>query len=80
MSYKKDIKEHLSPDDRKQKKVLSHASVASSVTLLGGGCLDMLELVSEELLSYAGTGLIGTVGFLAMRCYISAEKDSLGID
>ncbi len=80
MSYKKDIKEHLSPKDHRQKKTLGHVSAASSAALLGGGCLDMLELVSEELLSYAGTGLIGTVGFLAMRVFISAEKDSLGID
>jgi len=80
MSYKKDIKEHLTIEDRKQKKTLGHVSVASSATLLGGGALDFLELVSEEILSFAGIGVIGTVGFLAMRCFISAEKDSLGLD
>jgi len=32
------------------------------------------------VLSYAGVGLFGTVGFLAMRIFISAEKDSLRID
>lgn len=80
MSYKKDIKEHLTVEDRKQKKTLGHVSAASSAALFGGGALDFLELVSEEILSFAGVGVIGTVGFLAMRCFISAEKDSLGID
>ncbi len=55
-------------------------SLASSATVMGGAALDFLELVSEEVLSYTGVGLFGTVGFLAMRVLISAEKDSLRID
>ena len=55
-------------------------SLASSATVMGGAVFDFLELVSEEVLSYAGVGLFGTVGLLAMRILISAEKDSLGMD
>ena len=80
MSYHKDIKEHLSPEDHANKKSITTVSFASSVTLVGGAAFDFLELVSEEVLSYAGVGLFGTVGFLAMRIFISAEKDSLGLD
>ena len=80
MSYHKDVKEHLTPEDHANKKSITTVSLASSVTLVGGAAFDFLELVSEEVLSYCGVGLFGTVGFLAMRIFISAEKDSLGLD
>ena len=80
MSYHKDIKEHLTEKDHTNKKTMTTFSLASSATVMGGAAFDFLELVSEEVLSYAGVGLFGTVGFLAMRILISAEKDSLGLD
>jgi len=80
MSYHKDIKEHLTEKDHTNKKNMTTFSLASSATVMGGAAFDFLELVSEEVLSYAGVGLFGTVGFLAMRIFISAEKDSLGLD
>ena len=80
MSYNKDIKEHLTAEDHKSKSRMTTVSLASSATLVGGAAFDFLELVSEEVLSYCGVGLFGTVGFLAMRIYISAERHSLGMD
>lgn len=80
MSYRKDVKEHLSKKDHENKKTMTTFSLASSATVMGGAGVDFLELVSEELLSYAGVGLFGVVGVLAMRIFISAEKDSLGLD
>ena len=80
MSYQKDIKEHLTPEDHANKKSITTVSLASTATLVGGAAFDFLEVVSEEVLSYCGVGLFGTVGILAMRIFISAEKDSLGLD
>ena len=80
MSYSKDIKEHLTPEDHAQKGRMTTVSIASSATLIGGAAFDFLELVSEEVLSYCGVGLFGTVGFLAMKIFISAERHSLGMD
>ena len=80
MSYSKDIKEHLTPEDHQSKSRMATVSLASSATLVGGAAFDFLELVSEEVLSYCGVGFFGTVGFLAMRIFISAERHSLGMD
>ena len=80
MSYQKDIKEHLTPEDHASKKSITTVSLASTATFVGGAAFDFLEVVSEEILAYAGAGLFGTVGILAMRIFISAEKDSLGLD
>jgi len=80
MSYHKDIREHLTPEDHASKKSITTVSLASSFTLVGGAAFDFLEVISEEILAYAGVGLFGTVGILAMRIFISAEKDSLGLD
>lgn len=80
MSYHKDVKEHLTPEDHASKKSIATVSLASSFTLVSGAAFDFLEVISEEVLSYCGVGLFGTVGILAMRIFISAEKDSLGID
>jgi len=80
MLYKDEIAEHLTPEDHASKKGITTVSLASSVTLVGGAAFDFLEVISEEILAYAGAGLFGTVGILAMRIFISAEKDSLGLD
>ena len=80
MLYKDEIAEHLTPEDHASKKGITTVSLASSVTLVGGAAFDFLEVISEEILAYAGAGLFGTVGVLAMRILISAEKDSLGLD
>ena len=80
MSYHKDIREHLTPEDHASKKSITTVSLASSFTLVSGAAFDFLEVISEEILAYAGAGLFGTVGILAMRIFISAEKDSLGLD
>ena len=80
MSYHKDIREHLTPEDHASKKSITTVSLASSFTLVSGAAFDFLEVISEEILAYAGVGLFGTVGILAMRIFISAEKDSLGLD
>lgn len=80
MLYKDEIAEHLTPEDHASKKSITTVSLASSVTLVSGAAFDFLEVISEEILAYAGAGLFGTVGVLAMRIFISAEKDSLGLD
>ena len=80
MLYKDEIAEHLTPEDHASKKGITTVSLASSVTLVGGAAFDFLEVISEEILAYAGAGLFGTVGILAMRIFISAEKDRVGLD
>ena len=80
MLYKDEIAEHLTPQDHANKKGITTVSLASTATLVGGAAFDCLEVVSEEILAYAGAGLFGTVGILAMRIFISEERDSLGLD